>query len=215
MKFAWGVAILAAVATISTTGCTRYAQDAQAVAAQDASGAPAAATEESECTPVDAPLTTVDTEAGEVVIKIPQPAGWQRFTQMDSQLVRFAMRNEELQANGFAANAVITYESAPAGASEDLDGLFSEMWAAIEQLTGGKKVAPVSRNVCGLPAEVAEYDNPMTPVPATALAIVYDEGDRTHIVALNVVCPLPENATCMDDVEMVINGLQVLPPSSR
>ena len=71
-----------------------------------------AAATASDCTSVDAPMTPIpDHTDEEPVMKIPQPDGWERVTMMDSELIRFTMRNVGLAKDGFAPTAVVTLES--------------------------------------------------------------------------------------------------------
>ena len=91
--------MLLAVATVLMTSCTRYVDDARAVAGADRPTA--AAPEASQCVAVDAPLTTIPVRNDdEPVMKIPQPRGWDRTT-MGSELIRFAMANRSLVTDGF------------------------------------------------------------------------------------------------------------------
>jgi hypothetical protein len=43
-------------------------------------------------------------------MRIPLPQGWERSTKMDSESIRFAIRNPGLAADGFTPNAVVTVE---------------------------------------------------------------------------------------------------------
>src|SRR5215470_7677594 len=96
--------VLAAAAIVLPTGCTRTIEDARVVAAPDPS----------QCTTVDAKLTKVPFHVDdEPVLKIPQPDGWERVTMMDSELIRFTMRNPSLAKDNFAPTAVVTLESQP------------------------------------------------------------------------------------------------------
>src|SRR5262245_17009720 len=98
--------VVGAAAIVLGTACTRVVDDARVVAAPDMGKAPATA---SDCTKVDAPMTSIpDHTDEEPVMKIPQPEGWERVTMMDSDLIRFTMRNPTLIRDGFAPTAVVT-----------------------------------------------------------------------------------------------------------
>src|SRR3954465_2436812 len=104
-------AVLAATTIVLGTACTRAVDDARVVAAQDMGKAPASA---SDCTSVDAPMTPIpDHTDEEPVMKIPQPEGWERVTVMDSQMIRFSMRNEAMAKDGLAPTVMVTLESHP------------------------------------------------------------------------------------------------------
>ena len=65
--------VLVATAIVLATSCTRIIDDARVVAAADMGKA---ASDGSECTPVDASLTTITGRGDdEPVMKIPQPGG--------------------------------------------------------------------------------------------------------------------------------------------
>ena len=103
--------VLGAAAIVLATACTRVVDDARVVAAPDMGKAGASA---SDCTSVDAPMTSIAEQTDEEpLMKIPQPEGWERVTMMDSELIRFTMRNEALVKDGFAPTAVVTLESHP------------------------------------------------------------------------------------------------------
>ena len=87
--------MLLLMAAVLVTSCTRYVDDAKAVAGEDRS--PLAGANASQCETVDAPLTTIPAvKDDEPVMKIPQPEGWVRSTKLDSELFRFAMLNLSL-----------------------------------------------------------------------------------------------------------------------
>ncbi|PRC60703.1 hypothetical protein C6A85_16690, partial [Mycobacterium sp. ITM-2017-0098] len=44
---------------------------------------------------------------GEPRLRIPVPAGWERNTMMDSQVIRYAIVAMDLVADGFATSAVV------------------------------------------------------------------------------------------------------------
>src|SRR4051812_48225072 len=91
--------VLGASVIVLAGACTRVVDDARVVAAPDMGKAPASA---SDCTKVDAPMVSIpDHNDEEPVMKIPQPEGWERVTMMDSQLIRFTMRNEAMAKDGF------------------------------------------------------------------------------------------------------------------
>src|SRR5699024_7849197 len=90
-------AVLLATVAVVLASCTRYVDDARAVAVGDLSTG--AASEASQCEAVDAPLTTIPARNDDdPVMRIPQPQGWVRSTLLDSQLIRFSAVNEGLRS---------------------------------------------------------------------------------------------------------------------
>ena len=66
------------------------------------------------------PLTPIDPKSGgEPRLRIPQPPGWERASMLDSDVIRFTMRNKDLVANNFMPTAVVTLESVPGAATDD------------------------------------------------------------------------------------------------
>ncbi|PRC49367.1 hypothetical protein C6A85_75085, partial [Mycobacterium sp. ITM-2017-0098] len=84
------------------TGCS---QNVTGTAVTAAGSAPDSATggDESQCATVEAPLEDIPGEDdGEPRLRIPVPAGWERNTMMDSQVIRYAIVAMDLVADGFA-----------------------------------------------------------------------------------------------------------------
>lgn len=203
-------AISAATVALLVPSCTRIIYNARALPAD----APIAnvVVNENDCTPVDTPLTTIPTDAGEPVLKIPQPPGWERVTMMDSELIRFTIRNDML-----SANAVVTVESIYR--TGDPDEAFDIMREGMFELLGADADLDVTRHLqCGLPAETIEYINPGAwetgPMAATSLAIIMLLDDRTHVVTVNVVSKKPEDPIYVLDTSAILTGFQMLAPAS-
>jgi hypothetical protein len=201
--------IAAATVALLVPSCTRTVDDARAVAGERPTTAEA---DESACTPVDAPLVIVPTDPGEPVLKIPQPSGWERFTEMDSDMIRYTMRNTSL-----ASTAVVTFESvAEVG---DPDEALEGMREGMLELLGADADLDITRHTqCGLTAETIHYVNPgfgqaTGPMPATALAVVMVLEDSTHVVSVNVLTKQPGDPIYARDAETIITGFQMLPPS--
>lgn len=67
--------------------------------------------EADKCQSVSAPLTDIPTRTDqEPKMRIPVPPGWERSTKMDSEQIRFSIRNQGLTADGFTPNAVVTLQ---------------------------------------------------------------------------------------------------------
>lgn len=201
-------------ALLLLTSCTRYADDAKAVAGADL--LEAAGSGAGQCTTVDAPLTTIESQgAREPVLKIPQPQGWERSTRLDSEIIRFAMTNRSLIANAFAPTAVVTLEGAPG--TEDPDVVFDSQRDALQSQLGVTGLEATDRTLCGQPAKVMRYQMPtmgtLAPHPATVLFAVLHTDGMTYAVAVTVQTTDPDNATYKRDTDTILNGFQLLPPS--
>jgi hypothetical protein len=208
------VAAMLAVVTVLMTSCTRYVDDARAVAGADRS--PISSGDASQCETVDAPLTEIPVQSDvEPVMKIPQPQGWDRETMMDSELIRFAMANPRLSKDGFASNVVVTLESAPG--AEDPDVVFDTMRSALETDFGATELRVSDHTLCGLPAQTMEYQTPplgnIAPHPGMAVVVVLQADDATYAASVTVQSTDPDNPEYQRDADMILKGFQMLPPS--
>ena len=154
-------------------------------------------------------------------MRIPLPPGWERTTKMDSESIRFAIRNPALAADGFTPNAVVTLQKTGTdiGKSEKVLEAQNDQLAKKLKLTD-MKASPVE--LCGAPALSATYTAPEVklgpktpPIPqrkASSLSSVYKGRDINYIVMLTVQTIKPDNQTFNADSAMILKGFQLLPP---
>jgi len=214
-RAARAVAVVAgAAAIVLGTACTRVVDDARVVAAPDMGKAAATA---SDCTSVDAPMTSIPAHTDEEpVLKIPQPDGWQRVTMMDSDLIRFTMRYAAAPSRGgMVPTAVVTLES-HRGLAEPRE-VFDSQKDALETALGATDVQTTEFTLCELPAEMIEYTTPplgiLPPHPAKVVTAVLQADDVTWAMTMTVQSADPDNPTYQRDVETILTGFQMLPPS--
>jgi hypothetical protein len=205
--------IVGTAAVVLSTSCTRVVSDARVVAAPDMGKAAASA---SDCTSVDVPMASIpDHTDEEPVMKIPQPDGWQRVTMMDSELIRFTMRNNSLVKDGFAPTAVVTLES-HRGLAEPQE-VFDAQHDALKSAVGATDVKITETTVCELPAETIDYTTPqlgiLPPHPARVLTAVLHTEDTTFAMTMTVQSADADNPTYQRDAETILTGFQMLPPS--
>jgi hypothetical protein len=209
-------AAVLAVATVLMTSCTRFVDDARAVAGDDRS--PVTGTSASQCETVDAPLTTIPAmRDDEPVMKIPQPQGWARSTKMDSELFRFAMVNRSLTQDDFASNLVVTLEHAPG--LENPDRVFESQREALESTFGATDLRVTEHTLCGLPAETVQYETPaignLAPHPGTVVMAVLHTDDMTYAASVTIQTADPGDPTYQRDAEAILKGFQMLPPEAQ
>lgn len=162
-----------------------------------------------------ADTTTVDVPAlaaGEPGVRVPQPPGWTRFTQMDSEIIRLALANPSLIANKFAPNIVITVERAP---SEDAATVYAQAHDNLINIAGALDMAVTPVTVCGLPAERLTFRSPgMGPQSAErhlqALQVVARGGGLPYLISVTVQTTDPNNADYQRDSTRMLDGVQVL-----
>jgi hypothetical protein len=209
-------AVLLATAALVMASCTRYVDDAQAVAAEDRS--PLTGSDASQCKTVDAPLTTIPAvKDDEPVLKIPQPQGWVRSTKLDSELFRFPMVNRSLASNDFSPNVVVTLGSVPG--FERPDVVFETQRQALESGFGATDLRVTEHALCGQPAETVQY---LTPVmgnlathPGTVVMAVLHTDDVTCAASVTIQTADPDDPDYQRDAEAILTGFQFLPPAQE
>lgn len=173
------------------------------------------------CQTVSAPLTDVPTRTDqEPRMRVPVPPGWERSTKMDSENIRFAIRNPGLAADGFTPNAVVTLQKVAA----DIGKPEQILDAQNQQLAKKLKVTDMNSTpsqVCGAPAMSTSYTAPevkispkIKPIPprkATSLGAVYKAGDVTYVATVTVQTVKDDNQTYVKDAETILKGFQLLP----
>jgi hypothetical protein len=188
------------------------------VAADDAG--PLAAEGAAACTAVDFPLADVGPPPGgssnsEPVLRLPKPPGWNRITSLDSEMIRFVMRNDDLAVGRVAPTAVVTLESHPGEISPDT--LFDEQRRQVSEL-GVTALTLTDTTLCGLPAMRGGYMSPLMgtaePRPAEVLIGVMFDGGSTYAVAVTVQSADADDPTFIRDSTAILDGFQMLRPGS-
>lgn len=214
------VAVAAIAAAAVLPSCTRVVDDARGVAAQPGQVFGSAASAQ-DCTPVDAELVDVPAPSGvsadaDPVLRIPQPDGWKRITALDSDMIRFVMRNDDLARGGVAPTAVVTLESHRGELSAQK--FFDEQRRQVSQL-GVTDLELTDTTLCGLPAVRGSYMSPLlgTAGPRRAellSAVMFTEG-RTFGVALTLQSADEQDPGYQRDSQVILDGFQMLPPGTR
>jgi hypothetical protein len=171
---------------------------------------------ENACPTVDVRLLDLDTQSdGEPRVRIPQPPGWERFTDMDSEMIRAALVNKSLTADGFTPNVV--YSLDVIGEKIEPQKAFEMGRGSLKGLAGATDMKVTEHTQCGLPAETVRYTISMPPEagphPAVVRSVVTSSGEQTYIVNLTIQSKRPDDPTYQRDSETILNGLQVLPPA--
>lgn len=171
------------------------------------------------------PLSDIPTRTDqEPKMRIPVPPGWERNTGMDSESIRFAIRNNDLAAEGFKPNAVVTLQKVPGDVGKPEQILNAQN----DQLSQKLKVTDMtstSAEVCGSPAMSTTYTAPevdlskrnpkapkIPPRKATSLGVVFRNGDANYVATLTVQTVKPDDPTYQQDSANILKGFQLLPP---
>jgi hypothetical protein len=203
-------ATIAATALLTVPGCSKVVTGA----AVPGPNQPVA--KSTPCQQVSAPLTPIDPHAdGEPRLRIPQPQGWERASMLDSEIIRFTMRNKNLVANNFMPTAVVTLESVPGAANDDQTIFDQERGALVDRL-GATGLHTADTTLCGDKAELVDYDAPsMGHIPARkirTLMVVATFDTNTYVATVTVQSTDPDNPVYTHDTETVLTGFQMLPP---
>ena len=180
-----------------------------------ACGQPAPEASQSACATVDAPMLDVDTgSSDEPRVRIPQPAGWERYRDMDSELIRAALVNTSLTAQGFTPNVVFTLDKLP-GRVDPQQALDRERDSLV-RIGGATDIKVTPATVCGLPGQTVHYllaaSGSVGKHPAILREAVIAASDHTYVISLTVQTTNPGDATYQRDAATIIDGLQVLAP---
>lgn len=203
-------AVLLAVA-VTLTGCGREITGAAVTAAGSAPGG----ADDAQCANVSAPLVDIPQKnPREPQLRVPQPQGWERNTMMDNQIIRFAIVAQDLIANQFAPNAVVTLESVRG--SQDPDIVFEQNRSNLTTMMGAFDLKTESNTTCGLPSETTTYTAPaMGPAPQRPIimhAVVAQTPSATYLSTLTVQTTDASNPTYVRDSGEIVDGFQLLLP---
>jgi Probable lipoprotein LpqN len=192
-------AVLAAALVMAIAGCS---DDAKPAAVK--------------CDEVSVPVIDIPTRTDqEPRLRLPQPQGWERTTKLDSETIRYALRNEGLTDEGFTPNAVVTLQKVGADVGKPQQILDAQNQQLVMKLKV-KDMKSSPAQVCGSPAQSTSYTAPaMGKIPArnaTSLAVVYQAGDVNYVTTVTVQTIKPDNPTYVTDSAAILKGFQILPP---
>lgn len=147
-------------------------------------------------------------------LRVPQAAGWNRSTKLDSEIVRLVLVNPDLVANQFAPNIVVTLEDTP---KADVQTIFARQHDNLVKLAGATDLTSEPTTVCGLPAETITYTAAPTGPGThsrvvTLLSVPTIVRGHQYLVSAAVQTTEPDNPTYRHDAKALLDGIQVLPP---
>jgi hypothetical protein len=202
-------ATIAATALLAVPGCSKVITGAAVP------GPHQPVAKSGPCEQVSAPLTPIDAHDGEPRMRIPQPPGWERASMLDSEVIRFTMRNKGLQTNNFMPTAVVTLESVPGAATDDQTIFDQERGALVDRL-GATGLHTTETTLCGDEAELVDYDAPsmgrIPPRKIRTLMVAATFDTNTYVATVTVQSTDPDNPVYARDTETVLTGFQMLPP---
>ncbi|MET0698557.1 MAG: LpqN/LpqT family lipoprotein [Mycobacterium sp.] len=156
------------------------------------------------------------TSATDPQLSIPQPEGWDRKTELDSQIIRFVMVNRSLTTDNFAANAVVTFESV-AGSTQSPRQILDGQRDNLETQLRATDVSADNGTQCGYPATTISYTAPaMGPAPsrkAKVLGVVIESDAKTYLATLTVGSAADDDPTYAKDSETILKGFAITAPT--
>jgi len=205
-------ATVAAVALFAAPGCTKV------VTGTAVQGAGATGTKSTICQQVSVPIASVPARAaGEPVLRIPQPPGWQRTKMLDSEIIRFAMGNKDLAGDDFVPTAVVTLESAPS-TNQDQEKIFDQERATLADHLGVTNTQTTHTTLCGHKADLVSYDAPamgrIPPRKAKTLIVIAAFAGNDYAATVTVQAADPDNPGYVRDTQTILTGFQMLPPGT-
>jgi hypothetical protein len=203
-------ATIAAMTLLTVPGCSKVITGAAVP------GPHGPVAKSSSCKQVSAPLTPIDPHGdGEPRLRIPQPPGWERASLLDSDVIRFTMRNKDLVADNFMPTAVVTLESVPGAATDD-ETIFDQERAALVDRLGATGLHTKEITLCGDKAELVDYDAPsmgrIPPRKIRTLMVAATFDTSTYVTTVTVQSTDPDNPVYTRDTDTVLTGFQMLPP---
>ena len=178
---------------------------------------PQGPTGEAACTKVDAPLMDAGTHYdSEPRVKIPVPAGWERYMGMDAGVARLAIINPSLTKKGFTPNAVYTLDKLPGNI--DASKALKQERDGLEKTGGATDLVVTQDTVCGLPGQTVHYTATVPPSvgphPGVMREAVLNSGNNTYVITVVLQTTDPDNPVWQRDSKTILDGLQILPPAN-
>lgn len=161
------------------------------------------------CAEATGPMAEISTAGDEPQMQIPQPEGWERNTQMDSEIVRLALVNPALAEGGFAPNLVVTGEASPADPQEAFDVQLTSIRDGLD----APELDSTEGQLCGHPAMTVEYTLPamggVPERPATMQMVVVSSGDQAFTYTFTAQSAPETDQAFDDDVRAMLASVQI------
>lgn len=225
MTLSWRYLLVPAASALVLTGCSQdvtgtavMGSEGGAVSSAPGTSSPSTSGgDDSQCTTVAAPLEDIPGKGdSEPALRIPVPAGWERNTMMDSEIIRYSIVATDLISNNFAPNAVVTLESVRG--SQAPEEVFEQNRDNLVSGLGAFDLQTESNTTCGLPSETTSYmAPPMGPAPERPIimhAVVAEDDTSTYLATLTIQTADPDNPDYVSASQEIVDGFQMLLPGS-
>jgi hypothetical protein len=180
------------------------------------------------CTHVNAPMAEIPTRGGEPQMRIPEPLGWDRSTELAdaAEGIRFALTGTDLDSTDRAPNVAAVIVEAVPGADADADAqtIFDEFEAGfVDRLAEeglSLDLTTTKGTLCGLPSATLTHaasgmslGAPANGQPlnsTTTLLVVAESGGDTYLIAV-VQTNESDNPRYQRDADTIREGFEVVP----
>jgi len=193
-----------AAAAVSLSACTAVVDGA------------AVAGDRGPCTHVDAPMLDVPaSSSSEPRMRIPEPLGWQRDTELEDydSNIRLALWNPH--AAGENSVGVMVWVVPDANPAAIFDKFEMGLVKGLEHEGLPTDVTRTANTLCGLPSEMITFAaaDSATGDTASTLAVVAESGGDTYLITVLQVVD-PEDQAQLRETETMLTGFEVLPSAA-
>lgn len=201
-----GLAAWALGAAVVLAGCSS-AEDGSRDNGQPAETAAPAEVTPPGCVHSDVPLLALPPRTdGEPMLQLPQPEGWERSTELDSEVVRGVIVNPQMRGDdGFTANATVTLVEMTDEAATGQEVIDYELRELGDN--GVVVERAVTAKVCEFPSMSVGYTQQGRPVNVVIVGVAHE--DKTYSAVVTMQTSDPTDAQYVEDMDTILDGFQV------
>jgi hypothetical protein len=158
------------------------------------------------------PLTVLPKNGpDEPTISIPTPQGWKFSDKHNSSLVRGAILNEGLQANGFVPNAVVTLADVTSDSSTPERAIDTERAGLAQKVSIDSQVPGT---LCSYPSTTLNYKYEGRQA-TTIIVAAKDQHNKVWVSTVGIQTTEPDNPQFAAAKQAILGGFQFVLPGSK
>lgn len=158
------------------------------------------------------PLTVLRRSApDEPTISIPTPQGWKFSDEHNSSLVRGAILNEGLQANGFVPNAVVTLADVTSDSTTPEQAIATERAGLAQKVSVDSETSGI---LCGHPSTTLNYRFEGRQA-TTMIVAANDQHNRVWVSTVGIQTTEPNNPDFAKAKRAILDGFQFILPNGK
>jgi hypothetical protein len=147
----------------------------------------------------------------EPTISIPTPQGWTFSDKHNSSLVRGAILNEGLQANGFVPNAVVTLADVTSDSSTPERAIDTERAGLAQKVSIDSEVPGT---LCSYPSTTLNYKYEGRQA-TTIIVAAKDQHNKVWVSTVGIQTTEPDNPQFAAAKQAILGGFQFVLPGSK